>query len=98
MFQYTVKRVYVGDKGNNLATLDFKNNAIVDGGDKWINYVDVHSQNDDVDPVMKDYSLDLLSEDHKRYNVHLAKVNGKKNDALDADRGQAKGASKHSST
>ncbi|EJK72822.1 hypothetical protein THAOC_05607, partial [Thalassiosira oceanica] len=79
------KKVYAGEKGN-LASLDFENNAIVDGGNEWINYVDIHSQNDDVDPVITDYSMDMLSDDHKWYNVHLAKVNRKKNDLLDAER------------
>lgn len=46
LFQYAVKKVYAGEKGN-LASLDFENNAIVDGGNEWINYVDIHSQNDE---------------------------------------------------
>ncbi|EJK63933.1 hypothetical protein THAOC_15380 [Thalassiosira oceanica] len=64
LFQYAVKKVYAGEKGN-LASLDFENNAIVDGGNEWINY---------------------------RYNVHLAKVNRKKNDLLDAEREAKKAA------
>lgn len=36
--------------------------------------------------------MDMLSDDHKRYNVHLAKVNRKKNDLLDAEREAKKAA------
>ena len=92
LFQYSVKKVYAGGDGKNLASLDFENIAILDGGDEWINFVDVHSQNDDVDPIITDYSMDMLPDDHKRYNVHLGKVNQKKNDLVDAENEEKKAA------
>ena len=38
----------------------------MDGGDEWINYVDTESQDNDDNPVVDDYSMDMLRDNHKR--------------------------------
>ena len=74
LFEYYVSGVNKDD--NNTATLKYNGKFIKNGGDTFEAYPDS-------EVTIKTYRLALFKEDHELYNKHVARVNAKKNDALD---------------
>ena len=79
LFEYYVSGV---NKDDNTATLKYNGKCWKNGGDTFESYPDS-------EVTINKYRLALFKEDHELYNKHVARVNAKKNDALDTGKAES---------
>ena len=70
-----------GDERRNLSLLPHRV-RLLENGDTFENY----PEENEVDNVIEDYRMTLYEEDHELYNTCIARVNAKKNDALEVEK------------
>lgn len=86
LFQYTIKSINDDCK---TAVIEFDEQYIIDGGDKFVNYPKLdedgadsgdEADDDDAGGDIKDYQISLAKDDMERYRKHIARRNKAIND------------------